>query len=250
MECKPVRIFSDCLVIALAGLCGYGSLALFIVFLFAGSLDLTETVLDQRGRLWLDAGLSLLFFVQHSFMVRKPFRRWFGHFFPQEYDRAFYAIASGAVLLMVIVLWQETSPSLLLSGTIRLSLRALFWLSFAGLTWGVLTFKSFDPCGLGPIIQRMTGSVAAQPPIMARGPYRLVRHPLYFFFILMLWSCPELTADRLLFNLLWTAWIVIGAFFEERDLVAEFGDSYRQYQRRVPMFIPCLPGTRRSKPSP
>ncbi len=244
-----MRKFADCLVLVLAGLCGYGSLALFIVFLFAGSLDLTETVLDQRGRLWLDAGLSLLFFVQHSCMVRKPFRRWFGRLLPEEYDRAFYAIASGAVLLTVIFLWQETSPPLALPGMLHRSMRVLFWLSFAGLTWGVLTLESFDPCGLRPIIRRLTGRMPAQPPLTARGPYRLVRHPLYLFFILMIWSCPDLTADKLLFNLLWTAWIVIGAFFEERDLVAEFGDTYRLYQREVPMFIPLLAG-RKGKPSP
>ncbi len=244
-----MRRFVDCLVLVLAGLCGYGSLAFFIVFLFAGSLGLTDLGLDQRGRLWLDAGLSLLFFVQHSLMVRKPFRRWFDRHLPEEYDRAFYAIASGAVLLTVIFLWQDTSPSLLLSGILRRSLRALFWLSLAGLTWGVLTFKSFDPCGLGPIIRRFTGHVRVQPPITARGPYRWVRHPLYFFFILMIWSCPDLTVDKLLFNLMWSVWIVIGAFAEERDLVAEFGDPYRQYQREVPMFIPCLPRTNKSKPS-
>ena len=66
----------------------------------------------------------------------------------------------------------------------------------------------------------------------------MVRHPLYLFSILMIWSCPDLTTDRLLFNILWTVWIVIGAFFEERDLVAEFGDLYLEYRKRVPMFIP------------
>ncbi|MCK7479628.1 MAG: hypothetical protein M0C28_21625 [Candidatus Moduliflexus flocculans] len=53
------------------------------------------------------------------------------------------------------------------------------------------------------------------------GPYRLVRHPLYLLSIVMIWSCPDLTTDRLLFNLLWTGWIVVGAYLEERDLVAD-----------------------------
>jgi len=56
--------------------------------------------------------------------------------------------------------------------------------------------------------------------------------------ILMIWSCPDLTADRLLFNLLWTVWIVIGSYFEESDLIIEFGDAYREYQKRVPMLVP------------
>jgi protein-S-isoprenylcysteine O-methyltransferase Ste14 len=73
---------------------------------------------------------------------------------------------------------------------------------------------------------------------VVRGPYRWVRHPLYLFMILMIWSCPDLTSDRLLFNGLWTVWIAIGSIFEERDLVSEFGNAYREYQRKVPMLIP------------
>jgi protein-S-isoprenylcysteine O-methyltransferase Ste14 len=65
-----------------------------------------------------------------------------------------------------------------------------------------------------------------------------VRHPLYFFVLLMIWSYPTLTADRALFNVLWTVWIFTGSVLEERDLVAEFGDRYREYQRNVPMLIP------------
>jgi len=71
-----------------------------------------------------------------------------------------------------------------------------------------------------------------------RGPYRFMRHPLYFFSLLMIWSCPDVGADRLLFNGLWTLWIIIGTILEERDLVREFGASYRQYQRTTPMLIP------------
>ena len=46
--------------------------------------------------------------------------------------------------------------------------------------------------------------------------------------------------DRLLFNFLWTVWIVIGSYLEEIDLIAEFGDAYRDYQKRVPMLVPFL----------
>jgi len=77
-------------------------------------------------------------------------------------------------------------------------------------------------------------------PFTVAGPYRWVRHPLYLFTILMIWSCPDLTRDRLLFNLLWTVWIVIGSYFEEIDLIVEFDDAYREYQKRVPMLVPLL----------
>jgi protein-S-isoprenylcysteine O-methyltransferase Ste14 len=70
------------------------------------------------------------------------------------------------------------------------------------------------------------------------GPYRWVRHPLYLTTLLMICSHPDLTADRLLFNILFTVWILAGTVLEERDLVDAYGDDYREYQRAVPMLIP------------
>ena len=74
--------------------------------------------------------------------------------------------------------------------------------------------------------------------MVVRGLYRWVRHPLYLAMLMMIWSYPDLTADRLLFNVLFTGWIIVGTVLEERDLVENFGDDYRNYQRRVPMLIP------------
>ena len=73
---------------------------------------------------------------------------------------------------------------------------------------------------------------------MAKGPYRWVRHPLYLFLIVIIWSCPVLTFDRLIFNIMWTFWIVIGTYLEDRDLHREFGSQYLEYSSRVPMLVP------------
>lgn len=241
-----MRRLTSYLMIALAGLLGGGSLLLFGLFLFSGSLNLTEIGLDHSGSLWLDSALSLLFFIQHSGMVRRPFRQWLAGFVPEEFHAAIYAIASGAALVIAIAFWQEGTPLFSAPfGPIRWSFRALFILSLFGFLWGGLSLKSFDPCGIRPILARLRGTNPESTPFSARGPYRLVRHPLYLFSILMIWSCPDMTTDRLLFNVLWTGWIVIGAFLEERDLVAEFGDTYLEYQRKVPMFIPGKTGLRR-----
>jgi len=227
------------MVLGLAGLLGGSSLIVFTAFLYAGSLCLTDPGLGHKYDLWLDAGLSLMFFIQHSGMVRRPFRRWLTCFIPEEFRGAIYAIASGVVLTVVILFWQEGAPVFTASaGVVRWSLRALFWLSVFGFIWGGISLKAFDPCGIRPVLDRMRGMNPRKMPFTARGAYLLVRHPLYLFSILMIWSCPDLTTDRLLFNILWTVWIVIGAFLEERDLVAEFGDLYREYRKRVPMFIP------------
>lgn len=226
-------------MLGLAGLLGGGSLLVFTLFLFAGSLGLVELRLSDSGVLWLDAGLCLAFFVQHSGMVRKSFRRRLGRFVPGYYHAAVYSIASGVVLLGLVVLWQESAITLAApQGIMRWLLRAVYFLSMAGFVWGVRALGFFDPLGRRAILHHLRGTAEPRLPFAVRGPFRWVRHPLYLFCLLMIWSCPDVTADRLLFNVLWTGWMIAGTVLEERDLVAAFGDTYRDYQRKVPMLVP------------
>ncbi len=236
------------LTAAAACLLGGGSLILFAHFLFFGSLNLVNFGLGPGWALLFDAGLSLLFFLQHSGMVRRKFRAWLARFIPDRYFAAVYAIASGVVLLAVVLLWQEGALLATASpGILRWLFRLIFCLTVAGFLWCGMSLKYFDPLGIVSLLGR-TGVQPEQVSLTITGPYRLVRHPLYLLSIVMIWSFPDLTSDRLLFNLLWTGWIIVGAWWEERDLVAQFGDAYREYQRRVPMLVPAIRlGKRRQK---
>jgi len=226
-------------VLFLAVLFGGGSLMAFLVFLLTGSPGLISLNFCASEVLWWDAGLSVAFFIQHSGMVRRSFRQWLAHFLPGEYEGAVYAITSGIVLLAMIILWQKSVTVFIIPrGPLRWLFYLVYLLSFSGFIWGIRALGAFDPYGLKPILGRFRGRKPRPMVFMVKGPYRWVRHPLYLFMILMIWSCPDLTMDRLLFNGLWTVWIVIGSILEERDLVLEFGDVYREYQRRVPMLIP------------
>lgn len=236
--------FVACSAILLAYLLGGASLLLFGVFLLAGSLNLVNLGLSQTATLALDAGLSLAFFVQHSTMVRKSYRRWSARVMSERYYGASYTVASGLVLLLLVIFWQESSNVLATAGGIlRWFLRAVFFLSVIGFVWGIRSLGSFDTFGLQPIRDHLKGTETPSLPFTVRGPYRWVRHPLYSFCLVIIWSCPDLTADRLLFNVLWTAWIILGTVLEERDLVADFGQDYREYQGNVPMLIPMRRAT-------
>ena len=240
--------YTSYIMIGLAQIFGGISLLVFAIFLFAGSFNLLQMHLDESGVLWFDAGLSLLFFIQHSGMIRKPFHRWLARFVPEEYTAAIYAIASGIVLLLVILLWQKPTQTIIAaSGLFCWSLRGIFLFSLLGFYWGIKALRFFDPFGVRPIVNRLRGRNPTPMPFTVAGPYRWVRHPLYLFMILMIWSCPDLTADRLLFDLLWTVWIVIGSYLEEIDLIAEFGDAYREYQKRVPMLVPLSKWPKRER---
>ena len=115
------------ITIALAYLLGGGSLLLFALFLFHGSLNLVDLGLSQTAAIGLDAILSLAFFVQHSAMIRRSFRRLLIRFLPEDYHGVLYTITSGVVLLALVLLWQESAKQLVASeGIIRWLLRAIF----------------------------------------------------------------------------------------------------------------------------
>lgn len=227
------------LILGFTYLIGSGSLIAFAVFLYIGSFNLVDLNIDGNSVLLVDTGLSMLFFIQHSFMIRKSFRRKMVRVIPEEYYSAFYTVVSGIVLLAVIVLWQESDRVFtLFQGTSRWIFRSMYLAAVAGFFWGTRALKSFDAFGIRQIMNRIRGKKSRQLPFTINGPYRWVRHPLYFFVLLMIWSCPDLMMDRLLFNVLWTTWIAVGALLEERDLVADFGDEYIEYRKKVPMLIP------------
>ena len=72
------------------------------------------------------------------------------------------------------------------------------------------------------------------------GPYAYVRHPQYVGFIMVMFGFllqwPTILTLIMFPVLVWM--YVRLAHQEEREAIAEFGDTYRQYAARVPGFIP------------
>ena len=220
-------------------LVGWVSLILTMIFLYRGPLVLVNPDLGEASALLLNTFLSLGFFVQHSGMIRRSFRRWSSQYVQEKHQGVLYTISSSLVLILIAVFWQQSSYELVSAqGPLRWCLRGVFCLSCAGIVWGLRSLGKIDAFGLDSLRNPEPEAKVAQTSLMIRGPYRWVRHPLYFFCLLMIWSCPDLTADRLLFNILWTGWIVVGTVLEERDLSESFGEDYRNYQRQAPMLLP------------
>jgi protein-S-isoprenylcysteine O-methyltransferase Ste14 len=218
-----------------AHVAGIGALILLGAGL-GGYLDLHLSASTALG--W-DAALSLLFFAQHSGMVRRPVKAWMARWLPSRDLGALYALASGAVLAAVVILWQRVGVFRPLHGPLHWAGLAIASVAMVLFVWGLASLRSVDFFGARPILARRRG--VAEPPaaqLVVRGPYRWVRHPLYLATLLLIWSPMVFSADRLLFDLLWSCWIVIGTYLEELDLRVELGEPYAAYCRRVPMLLP------------
>jgi protein-S-isoprenylcysteine O-methyltransferase Ste14 len=131
------------------------------------------------------------------------------------------------------ILWQVPEPLSYIFLFIQL-------LGLIGLGISLWQTDLFRFAGLGQALHYLQGneSINPQPTLVTRGTYAYVRHPLYFFSLLLIWFLPIMTLSALLFSSMVTLYFWIGSIYEERRLSATFGDAYSQYKQRVPRLIP------------
>jgi methanethiol S-methyltransferase len=188
-----------------------------------------------------DLGLLALFALQHSGMARRPFKQWLSRFIPQAAERSTYVLLSSIALLLLFAGWQP------LGGTVWTLDGTLGNLMYVGFAFGwllvlITTFliNHFDLFGLRQIWFYFRDRTYPELSFVTPGPYRLVRHPLYFGWLCAFWFTPTMTVTHLLFAVATTLYILIAIRLEERDLVKAHGVDYVRYQQTTPMLIPGI----------
>ena len=226
-------------------------LVFFVVFLyligFVGDLFVpksidTGTEAATAQSVMINVALLGLFAVQHTIMARPAFKQWLTKIIPEQVERSTFVLASSLILMLLYwqwrpmlgVIWSVDNP------TGKVILFGLFWLG-----WGTVLFSSFiinhfDLFGLRQVWLHLTGREYHHLEFQARSLYRLLRHPLMLGIIIGSWATPHMTTGHLVFAVTATIYILIGIWFEERDLVRFHGEDYVDYQRRVPKLIPFM----------
>jgi methanethiol S-methyltransferase len=200
--------------------------------------------------LLIDAALLGLFAVQHSVMARPAFKRWWTRFVPRAVERSTYVLFASAVLVAIYVYWQPApTPVWSLTGAAATTLTVVFWLGWALVLVSTFLINHFELFGLVQVYDRLRGRQPAPATFKTPLFYNWVRHPIYLGFLLAFWGAPTMTVGHLLFSVATTGYILLGIFLEERDLVAQFGEQYGSYRRRVSMLIPW-PGRRTTQQQP
>lgn len=191
--------------------------------------------------LGIDLALLSLFAVQHSGMARPAFKRWWTKFVPQPIERSTFVLASSLVLVLLFWQWRPL-PQVIWNvddGIARWALYALSAMGWLLLLSSTFLINHFDLFGLRQVWFHARQRKAMDEPFVTRAFYRIVRHPLMLGFLIAFWATPTMTVGHLLFALVTTGYILVAVkFLEERDLIAQYGDTYREYQRQVPMLLP------------
>lgn len=191
----------------------------------------------------INTGLFTLFALHHSLLARSGLKARLAARLPRGAERTVYVWIASLLFLAVCVGWQP------LPGTAwdapSLWRWPLYLMQLAGIVVTLRSAARLDIWELAGLKQVRAARETPNPHAAANptppgsadleigGPYRWVRHPIYFGWVLIVFGAPTMTMSRLLFATISTIYLLIAIPFEERSLVAEFGPSYTAYQRQV-----------------
>jgi protein-S-isoprenylcysteine O-methyltransferase Ste14 len=203
------------------------------------SLDGVQTMGTIEAVL-INLGLLSIFAVQHSLMARKSFKKWWTRIVPQAVERSTYVLFASVALAGLCWHWQPIEGTVwqLEHPAAVLTVWVVFWAGWGVLLLATFLINHFELFGLRQVWSRMTGKPIPTTAFRTPGLYKHVRHPIYLGFVMGFWATPHMTFGHLLFAGAATAYILVGIWFEERDLIATFGNRYVEYRKQVGMLLP------------
>lgn len=188
----------------------------------------------------INFALVLLFGLQHSVMARPSFKRYLTQIIPQASERSTYVLFSGLALGLICLYWQplngylwqvenETGKALLTAGYLFGWLFSLF---------STFIINHFELFGLQQIYLNLVNKPEPAVTFQEKLFYRLVRHPIQLGVLIGIWLTPSMSYSHLMLSVTLSIYIFIGLWLEEKDLLAAWGTTYQEYQRRVRMILP------------
>lgn len=201
--------------------------------------------LSSQGRRFMEwlVFFWLAYFLVHSALASFRVKRWFARRYPKNapFYRAGFNLVS--LVLLLPILWQmQHHPG------------AVWWtwhgweawlgnaLALAAIAAFVASLRHYDGkefLGLQQMqVPRGSAEGIEDTQAFRLSPlHRHVRHPWYFFSLVLIWT-RDMSGAMLVSAVLLTLYFVVGSHLEEKKLAAFHGDIYRRYMQRVPGLIP------------
>lgn len=197
----------------------------------------------------VDAALSLQFGVAHSWLLLPRTKNWITKFLAKDFYGCLFCLATCLGLLGMFAAWQGSSIVIWeFDGVARTALMGGFYSS-----WGLLVY-SLSLTGLGyqtgltPWWYWLRRQPQPRRRFEPRGIYLWIRHPVYLSVLGLIWCTPRMTLDHAVLTGIWTLYIFVGSYMKDERLAHFYGETYRDYQRRVtgyPLFVMGPLGYRR-----
>jgi protein-S-isoprenylcysteine O-methyltransferase Ste14 len=235
-------------ILLYATVCYLGFHAVFLwMVMFLNDIPILPSVNSGTARHWaaaivINLGLVLLFGLQHSVMARHSFKKAWTRIVPEPAERATYVLATVACLALAFAFWSPMTTTLWrveqpIAFYGILAVQAVGWTT---LVWATFALSHFHLFGLTQAWNAFRGRPVPHLEFRTPAIYRVVRHPIQLGILIGIWAAPVMTVGHLVFAAAMTTYVFVGLFFEERDLVRQFGERYLAYRKSVPKVLPRL----------
>ena len=235
------------------GVLSYGLLAyafgcgglFWLIFALGGlaPVGLSEFVADSTlTAVLINAGLVALFGIQHSVMARAGFKKWIVKHIPPAVERATYMLASGVVTVAAIYFWQAIPGTIWTvdNTALHIAIWSLYALGWSYLLLATFVTNHFELMGLRQVYLYFRNKPYTELPFTRKFMYRYSRHPMMLGMLIGLWAVPVMSLSHLVMAGLFSIYVFVGLFFEERDLLKRFGETYRKYKTEIATFVPGM----------
>ena len=172
----------------------------------------------------------VVYFSLHSLLASLWLKkRVSGHWPDFPYRMAYNMLAAMLLVPGAWLLWGIQWPALwAFSGFWKYAAYLLQFLAIAGF---LVSLRYYD-------MKAFLGLKSANEESFTISPFhRHVRHPWYFFALLLLWS-QDMNSGKLVTDVMATLYLFLGSLHEESMLLERFGKSYALYREKVPGLIP------------
>lgn len=203
--------------------------------LFVGSLALLIRTYGRTfnavpgfdaAALAFDLLLITVFALHHSLFARDWAKRAVARAVPDRLERSVYVWIASLLLIALCLLWRNIGGDIYrATGPARWLVGAIQPIGLALIAGSVTAISPLELAGIR--------APTVRDALQSRGPYGLVRHPLYLGWLFCVFGDTNMTVDRLVFAIATTIYLLLAIPWEERSLEREFPSSYAAYKRQV-----------------
>lgn len=180
----------------------------------------------------------------HTVMARPGFKAVLTKVIPEPAERATYVLGAGITSVLLTGYWMTVPGEVwaIKSSLIAYAIIGVFWFGWAFLLAASFAINHFDLFGLRQVYANFKNQ--PRPPLnfVKRAMYKYIRHPIQTGVLIGIWATPLMTNTQLVLSLGFTAYIFVGLWFEERDLIREHGEDYLAYKREAGKLFPKFRG--------
>ncbi len=190
--------------------------------------------------LYLILAIAFYYFM-HSVLAASSVKNQLYSFISPPYYRLFFNAMAVLLLAPIVFIYIQNPKTFVFAPTALSHGMGLLFLAIAAL----LLFVALSQYNLGEFLgSKYLDPQKSKAPVQLQisGFNGLVRHPLYFATLIFVWAwfLKRATLADLIIAIATSLYLIIGIHFEEKKLLAEFGNDYLAYQKKVKKLIPFI----------